>query len=361
MTEEESERVNVKDKLPLIDADVHNEQADSALLPYLAEPWRSRVAGSGIGYSGSGYYSPIGVMKKDSIPADGSKAGSDPELMIRQLIEPYNVEAAILTGVVYNISSTHDPDYAAAICSAYNDYLIAEWLGKHPAFKGAMAVSTLDPLLAAREIDRVGGHPDIVEVIISSAARSPLGQRNYHPIYEAAERNGLPLAVHPGAEGGGSSTAPTAAGYPSRYIEWHTNLSQTFMAHLVSFVCEGVFVKYPRLKLVLVEGGVGWLPPLLWRLDKNYKALRSTVPWLRRLPSEYVRDHCFLTTQPIEEPDNPKHLAELFDMFDAENMLLYSSDYPHWDFDAPDMILRKLSTEARRKIFYGNAKRLYGL
>lgn len=347
--------------LKVIDADVHNEQDDAALVPYLPEPWRSRVEKSGVGYAGSGYYSPVGVMKKDAIPPGGGKAGSNPDLMIKQLVERYDVEYAILTGVVYNISATHDPDFAAAICSAYNDFLIAEWLGKHPSFKGAAAVSTLDPVLAAREIDRVGGHPDIVEVIISSAARGPFGHRYYHPIYEAAERNGLPVAIHPGAEGAGSSTAPTAAGYPARYIEWHTNLSQTFMAHLVSIVTEGVFVKFPGLKLVLVEGGVSWLPPLMWRLDKNYKALRSTVPWLKRMPSEYIRDHCFLTTQPIEEPDNPQHLVDLFNMFDAENMLLYSSDYPHWDFDAPDMILRKLSAEAKRKIFYENAKKLYHL
>ncbi|MGG4341983.1 amidohydrolase family protein [Paenibacillus lautus] len=349
------------DDMKIIDVDVHNEQDDRALLPYLQEPWRSRVAASGIGYAGSGYYSPIGVMKKDSIPPGGGKAGSDPDYMIKQLIEGYNLDYAVLTGVVYNISSTHDPDYAAAICSAYNDYLIAEWLGKHKAFKGAMAVATQDPLLAAREIDRIGGHPDIVEVMISSAARSPLGQRHYHPIYEAAERKGLPVAIHPGAEGGGSTTAPTAAGYPTRYIEWHTCLSQMFMAHLVSMVCEGVFVKYPNLKVVLVEGGVAWLPGLMWRLDKNYKALRSTVPWLTRMPSEYIRDHCYLSTQPIEEPDNPQHLIDLFDMMDAENMLLYSSDYPHWDFDSPSHILRGLKPEARRKIFYENAKQLYRL
>ncbi|WP_309118138.1 amidohydrolase family protein [Paenibacillus sp.] len=349
------------ERTKIIDTDVHNYQADAALLPYLPEPWRTRVAASGIGYAYSGYYSHVGVMKKDAIPPEGGIAGSDPDLLVKQLVEAYDVEYAVLTGVVYNISATHDPDYAAAICSAYNDYLIAEWLGKHRAFKGAIAVSTLDPQLAAREIDRVGGHPDIVEVIISSAARSPLGQRFYHPIYEAAERNGLPVAIHPGAEGGGSSTPPTAAGYPARYIEWHTCLSQMFMAHLVSMVCEGVFVKYPKLKVVLVEGGIAWLPPLLWRLDKNYKALRASVPWLTRLPSEYVRDHCFLTTQPIEEPDNPQHLIDLFNMFDAENMILYSSDYPHWDFDAPDAILKKLKPEARRKVFYENAKTLYRL
>ncbi|MEF3311625.1 amidohydrolase family protein [Paenibacillus sp. GYB004] len=345
----------------VIDVDVHNEQNDSALVPYLPEPWKSRVAAGGIGSVSSGYHSPVGVLRRDAVPPGGGKAGSDPDYMIKQLIERYDMEYAILTGVIYNIAATHDADFAAAICSAYNDFLIAEWLGKSKAFKGAMAVSTLDPLLAAREIDRLAGHPDIVEVIISSAARMPLGQRFYHPIYEATERNGLPLALHPGAEGAGSTTAPTAAGYPSRYIEWHTCLSQTFMTHLVSMVCEGVFVKYPNLKVVLIEGGIAWLPGLMWRLDKNYKALRSQVPWLTKLPSEYIREHVFISTQPIEEPDNPQHLIDLFNMIDAENIILYASDYPHWDFDAPTEILKRLSPEAKRKIFYENARKLYRL
>ncbi len=346
----------------LIDVDVHNElRSDRDLLPYLPEPWHSRVAAGGIGIPHSGYYSPVGTLRKDSVPPGGGIPGSDPEFMVKQLIEEHNVEYAVLTGILYNISASHDPDYAAVICSAYNDYLVEEWLGKHKAFKGAMIVSTQDPVLAAREIDRIGGHPDIVEVIISSAARAPLGQRQYHPIYEAAQRNGLPVAIHPGTEGAGSTMPPTGAGYPTRYIEWHTCLPQVFMAHLVSLVCEGVFDKFPNLKFVLVEGGIAWLPHLMWRLDKNYKALRSQVPWLKKQPSKYIREHCYLTTQPIEEPENPKDLIQLFEMIDAENILMFSSDYPHWDFDSPAEVLKRLRPEAREKIFYTNAKELYNL
>lgn len=345
----------------VIDTDVHNTfKTPYDLAEYLPEPWKTKVATSGIGNAWHGIWSPIGVFRKDCLPPDGGPAASDPDFMVKDLIEPYHMEYAILTGDAMNICTHPDPDYAAAICTAYNDYMIKEWLPKHESFKGAILVAGQDPQLAAREIDRLAGHPDMVEVLMGSAQRAGLGQRQFHPIYEAAERNGLPVAIHPGAEGSGGTYA-SAAGMPTRYLEWHTNLSQNYMAHTVSLVCEGVFEKFPNLKFVMLEGGLAWLPHLMWRLDKNYKALRSQVPWLKRLPSQYIRDHCYFSTQPIEEPDNPKYLGDLFNMIDAENMIMFSSDYPHWDNDSPMEILTKLSPEMRRKIFYDNAKSLYNL
>lgn len=348
-------------ELKVIDCDIHNRMIVRDFIPYLPPAWRRRMSEAGIGGVGAGYWSPVGVPRKDATPPGGGLAGSDPDFLIEQLIEKHNIEYAILTGGVYDLSSGHDADYAAAVASAYNDYVLDHWVGKHPSFRATVTVSTIDPLLAAKEIDRIGSHPNMVGVIMSSAARMPYGQRFFHPIYEAAERQGLPVMIHPGAEGGGGTRGPTAAGYPSYYIEWHTNLSQNFMAHLVSLVCEGVFEKFPNLKFVLVEGGVAWLPHLMWRLDKNYKALRAQVPWLKKLPSQYIRDHCYLTTQPIEEPDNPKDLITLFNMIDAENMLLFATDYPHWDFDDPQTILRDMPLDMKRKIYYENAKKLFKL
>jgi uncharacterized protein len=346
----------------VIDVDVHNQlKSSDDLLPFLPEPWKSQVARLGIGIPDRGYPSPVSVIRKDCTPPSGSPAASEPEFLVKDLIEPFNIEYAILTGNMMDVSAMHDPDHAAAIASAYNDFLISEWLPKHPSFRGCMVVATQDPLLAVREIDRMAEHPEIVGIVIGSAQRTLLGQRHLHPIYEAAERHQLPISIHPGGEGAGISSAPTASGYPTRYIEYHTNLSQNYMAHVTSLVCEGVFEKFPNLKFVCLEGGIAWLPHLIWRLDKNYKGLRSSVPWLKRLPSEYIRSNCLFSTQPIEEPENPKHLLAIFDMIDAENILMFSSDYPHWDNDDPSKILRGLSAEAKNKIFYQNAKNLYNL
>jgi predicted TIM-barrel fold metal-dependent hydrolase len=330
------------------------------LIPYLPEQYHSRFARGGAESSHLNLNTPIGRIRKDCIPPSSGPAASDPEFMISDLIEPYNIEFAILTGDWRNVTTMHDPDYAAAIASAYNDHLVDNWL-KYPQYIGSILVSSYDANLAAKEIERMAGHPKMKGVIMSSAQRNLLGQRNFHPIYEAASRHGLPVALHPGQEGAGGTPPPTPHGYPTRYLEWHTSLSQNYMAHLTSLICEGVFEKFPNLKVVLLEGGVAWLPGLMWQMDKAYKELRTMMPWLKRKPSEYIRDHCLLSTQPVEEPDDPKQLLRLFEMCDAENILMFSTDYPHWDNDMPTEILRRLSPETQQKIFYDNAKWLYKL
>ena len=127
-------------------------------------------------------------------------------------------------------------------------------------------------------------------------------------------------------------------------------------------VCEGVFEKFPGLKFVAIEGGIAWAPHLMWRMDKNYKGLRDLVPWLKRLPSEYIKEHICFTTQPIEEPDKPEHLNQILDMVDAEHEpSMFSSDYPHWDFDNPKMALEPIRKDLRQSILVDNAMELYGL
>ncbi|HWK81924.1 MAG TPA: amidohydrolase family protein, partial [Thermomicrobiales bacterium] len=111
----------------------------------------------------------------------------------------------------------------------------------------------------------------------------------------------------------------------------------------------------------MVEGGVSWLPPLMWRLDKNWKGLRQTVPWLEKPPSEYIQEHVRLTTQPIEEPENPAHLKQVLEMFDAGRMLMFSSDYPHWDGDTPSFSARPFGPDLRARVMGETARALYRL
>ena len=344
----------------IIDTDVHNAIGD--LTPYLPKVWHSQWKGSGVGIGGMGYFSPVGVSRRDAVPPRGGAPGSDPEFLISDHMDRFDIDYAILTGSgILGLSLHPDPDYANAIASACNDFMIESWLKVSPRFKGSVFINASDPVAAVKEIERVGTHPDMVQVIMASGARIPYGQRFYHPIYEAAEHYGLPVAVHPGTEGRGISGAPTPSGYPTRYMEWHNILPTNYMAHINSLVCEGVFEKFPGLTFVAIEGGIAWLPHLMWRMDKNYKALRDTTPWLKRLPSEYIKDHVRLTTQPIEEPQRPEELVQIFHMIDAGRTVMFSSDYPHWDNDNPKIALPKIPQQMKERIMAGTAAELYGL
>jgi predicted TIM-barrel fold metal-dependent hydrolase len=343
----------------IVDVDVHPvpRSADD-IRRYMAMPWRERYQGERRAF----FNNPVHGSRLDSVPPAGGPKGSDPAFLREQLIEAYGMAYAIL--ISRSFCNIHpDPDYASAIAAAFNQWLAETWLEEaNPdgAFKGSITIAQQDPQRAVQEIDRWAEHPHMVQVTMDSGARAPFGQRYYHPIYEACERHGLPLALHPGTEGMGINHQPTP-GFPTHYIEWHCAMSLSFQAHLVSLLTEGVFERFPGLRLVMVEGGVAWLAPLMWRLDSYWKSLRSEIPWVRKPPSEYLRDHVRLGTQPLERPEQDRHLLAMLEMVDAEHILMFSSDYPHWDFDSPMRAFPTLPESLREAIFSGNARALYGL
>jgi len=343
----------------IVDVDVHPGPAHpDEIRDRMEMPWRDRYRGDRRGF----YNHPVHGYRSDSKTPGFTGGCSDPDLLRRQLIDTYGVAHAIL--LMRTFCSIHpDPDFAAAVAAAFNQWLAETWLSTHNVdgvFKGSITIAQQDPLRAAEEIDRWGGHPHIVQATMDSGAQFPFGHRYYHPIYEACVRNNLPISVHPGTEGMGINHQPTP-GYPTHYIEWHCGMSLAFQAHIISLLTEGVFERFPTLRFVFVEGGVAWLAPMIWRLDAYWKALRVEVPWVKRRPSEYLRDHIRFGTQPLERPDDDCQLLQVFDMIDAEQVLMFSSDYPHWDFDSPDRAFPKLAPAVREAIFSGNARDLYRL
>jgi len=349
---------------PIIDCDVHNRFKDSkmtVLHPYLPRAYQEVVKHWGITLPGVGYLNGGDRgYRADSWPKDGF-AGSELALMQEQLLDAYNIEYAILLGQELRpLSTLPDPDYAGALARAYNDYLIEEWLAKDARLKGAMLIATQDVPQAVREIERVGKHPDIVEVLVSNGARMPYGNRYYHPIFEACEALGLPFALHTGSEGTGINGQPSLAGYGAYYIESRQCRPHGYQIHLTSLIFEGVFQRFPKLKVVFIEGGYAWLAPFLWRLDADWKGLRDQTPWVDRPPSEYVWEHVRFTSQPLEEPERPAQLLEVLAWNRAERTYMFASDYPHWDFDSPIDAFPKLPDDLRRRVFSENARELYG-
>lgn len=339
--------------IPIIDCDIHPSAGKRPIEPYIPAPFREAIT-QGLGNQpGTGYANPFGVNRRDA-------ACDDPQQVAFDLFDRYQIAYGVLQPPGISVGLSVNIDVGSAKARAWNDWQIAEWLEADDRFLGSVCVNLNDPAEAAREIRRAGAHQQMVQVIVSGESRDLYGHRRFFPVYEACQEMRLPFALHPGNEG--ALNSPTPVGRPSNYFEWHTAIPLTFQAHLISLVTEGVFETFPGLRLVLVEGGIAWLAHTMWRLDKNFKALRSITPWLKRAPSEYIVEHVRLTTQPLEEPENPEHLVQMFDMVRADRTVCFASDFPHWDFDDPRRALpRQMPDDLRRRIFYDNAAELYGL
>lgn len=166
-----------------------------------------------------------------------------------------------------------------------------------------------------------------VQVLLPVHSEVPYGKRQYFPIYDAAAECGVPIGIH---FGGLTVTAPTSSGWPSLYIDEYVGMSQIFQSQVLSLIAEGVFERFPDLKVVLVESGFTWLPALMWRLDKEWKGFRREVPWVRELPSTYIRRHFRATVQPVDVPPGDiVQLRRVVDQIGSGNLLMFSSDYPH--------------------------------
>ena len=344
----------------LVDSDVHCA-VDSIgdLMPYLPEVWQCYIRESGFRGPPPSPYPKMKpyAARDDSHPPSGRAPGSDLAFLQQQHLDHWQIDRAIMNPL-YPVDCLPNVDLGAALCAAHNDYMIDKWYEQDERMRGSMIIPWRDPQLAIREIQRIGEHPRIVQILLLASTGVLYGKRHFHPIWEAAAKAGLVVGIH-----WGGSEAPRASGdAPSLYLEYHVNLAQAAMAHVVSLVCEGVFERFPDLRVAIIEGGMAWLPALMWRLDKDWRGCRMEAPWLDRRPSDVIRQHIRLTTQPIEEPDDPAHLRQVIEHMGSDNLLLFATDYPHWDFDSPARALpASLPQSLRQKILMGNAIDFYRL
>ena len=352
--------------LRAIDVDLHHHVSDwKSVAPYVPEGLRWRVtrpAGPPLARHG---YKKVGATSGDvPVPPPDSEFGrhpaADPRWVKERYLDRRGVDLAILTGDLLGLGVQPNPDLSAAIARGLNDWTLETWVRPYDCFKGSILIAQQDPEQAAAEIDRLGDDPGMVQALMCSAGETPFGRRFYHPIYAACVRHGLPLALHLGSEGAGISSAATGVGHPTTYYEWYAALPQVYMAHIVSMVSEGVFERFPGLKVVLYEGGFFWVPHLLWRFDKNWKAQLLEVPWVKDPPSRYILDHFSWTSYPLEKPRDPAHLAQICEMVRAERTLLFSSNYPSWEYGDPFAMLEEIPATLRRRVLVENALDLYG-
>lgn len=342
----------------IIDCDLHNTLPSlSTLYPYLPDFWVDYCNDSAFREPDASDYPPGSPLsaRPGSKPAAGPP-GSDLDLLRSQALAPWNVEIGILN-CAYRVSSVHNHDLAAALATAINRWQIDEWLEKEPRLRASLLVPSQNPNLAAEEIERFGDHPGFVQVILPVRSEAPYGNRRYDPIFAAAVAHDLVVGIQYGGAPGHPSTP---SGWALTYLEEYAGMASVFQSQVMSLVIEGAFDRFPALRVALIESGFTWMPSLMWRLDKEWKGLRNNTPWVKRLPSEYIREHIRVTTQPLDAPADPEMLRQIIDQIESEDLLLFASDYPHWHYDEPeDVWPLPLEDGLLQKILAENARSFY--
>ena len=237
----------------IVDCDLHSVVPSArALFPYLSDYWRETITQTAFNGPPDTPYPPHAptTARPGSAPPEGPP-GSDLPTLVAQALDPWGTAVGILN-CAYGIESIHNPDAAAALAAATNDWHRAEWLDHEPRLRASILVPSRQPEAAAAEIARIGRDPGFVQVYLPVRSERPYGDRAYHPLYAAAVAHDLVIGLH---FGGNTGSPPTAAGWPSYYLEEYAGMAQVFQSQVFSMIAGGVFDRFPTLRVTLIEGG----------------------------------------------------------------------------------------------------------
>jgi uncharacterized protein len=360
-----------KNGMPVIDTYVlHDWTSQEEIVEYLPDAWREVLGLTGPKIPGTveprldvfnPYRNPFGDMLSTS--AAPGYPGAQGAVRPGEAAIERGVGAAIITCATGKyVPATNYLQLAAPLCAAINDWTVDRWLSEpRNGLWGSILVPAQLPEKAAEEIRRVAAVPRMVQVLMTGNGLSkPLGHPLYHPIYEAAADFDLPIAIHADVDAPPDTVSQVAAiGPPATYGEYKVLCAQSLMTHFLSFVAQGVFEKFPSLKVVLVGGGIGWVPATLWRSDILFLDWGRSVQWVRRKPSDYFAEHFYLTTYQLE--DSPEMVAAVLEAVDSlEDALCFASGYPAADSQEVAVLADRLPPSICSKATSANPLRLYG-
>ncbi|GAB3036508.1 amidohydrolase family protein [Natronobiforma cellulositropha] len=346
------------DEYTVVDSDVHEIVAYSTeFARYVPEPYKNRVKHQ-LTTNDPLAKSLVGSFPFDLDPTPhelGSEVKTTTPEGIMAFMDRFNTDYVVLHGhQLEGITDVPEQDFAIALCQAYNDYLLDNFLDGNEGLKGSIRIAPQAPEKSAEEIRRLGDETDMVSVHANFSSNTLLGDPQCEPIFEAAADVGLPMDYHPSFPNPpwgqlyGVANLQTDVANIAAY-------NQAAMSLVSNIVFQGIPEKYPDVEHVFLEGGVAWIPWLVGRMDKNYERRKDHLPWLEQKPSEYVREYFYWGTQPLEDPAGGVNLKQLMQMIGIDS-LLYTSDFPHLDFDYPTVLtIPKLTPEEERKVFGENA------
>lgn len=344
----------------VIDCDVHaNVPNLEVLFPYLDPVWvEGSIERGWHGPTGPRLAYPVGAATtaREEWRREGVEPASSLHMLQEDILDPWTTERAVLN-CYYGVDSLRHPDWAAALASSVNDWLIAEWLDKDPRLVASIVIPARDPLAAAREIDRVGAHPGFKQVMLPVRSERLYGQRYFNPIYEAAVRHDLVIGMQ---WGGTAEDAPSPTGYASWFAEEMAAETQMYLAQLTSMVFEGTFQQFPTLRVAVMEGGFTWVPMWGWGMNKKWKGLRRETPWVDKLPLDIIREHVRFSVAPAQLGPI-EHSQRIIEWLGSEDILMFATDYPHRHDDDIAKLIDLLPGTMRSKVMSENAREWYRL
>lgn len=354
---------------PIIDAGVvHDWASVSEIAAYMPPEWREWVLRPQDSF---GPMVPRAYLRyPDSVTADGPSAPArqlDLDQLRREVLDGGSVDRVVLApDADSRVGAVMIHQLSRVVAMATNDWTIHEWLERDSRLYGIAVVPNQVPADAAAEIRRVGAHPQIVGVALGvNTLYRKFGHAVYNPIYEAVAELGLPLILEIGSDAvniNDAAVMPTGGGVPSTYGEFRALSNHSHMSHVSSMIYQGVFVRFPGLKVLLVGGGASWIPSFLWRLDYWHKMMHNEMPWLTELPSDSFLRHYRVATWGLESPPQPERFAKLLSAMPepgAPHLLLYMSRYPRRDGESLEALRDRLPESWHRRVFRENAKEFF--
>jgi uncharacterized protein len=308
-------------------------------------------------FRGTAFALPGGIPHpgRPPIAPPRAPAGSPAELAAN--LAPGTERAILIPAQSFPSPGWCDVAMNNVLAATLNDEIAAVWLKADERFRLAAVVSAQDPGAAAEEIARQAEVPGVV-AIATSLLEVNLGGGHYEPIFAALAAAGLPLIVHPGGSEGFAIGAPRLGGIgPKGALERFTLLPQVAQANIASIIYDGVFLRYPQLKIVFAGFGFDWAQSLLWRADAEWRNLRIDVPWLTEAPSQFFGRHLRLVLDRSSAAPHDQQQAIVRTL--PASSLMFGSDLPFESAD-PTTVLACVPEEARDRAAAGNAYETFG-
>ena len=327
-----------------------------AALESAERPGRSNLLNGQVGYQDIGGR----ITRQRGRAREKTEPGEQRDIvMTKRWMDSMGVDYACLFPTPMLFLGLHpQPEIETALSHGYNRWLCEEILSVEPRLVSMLYLPFNDPDAAYRTVKEFGDKKGVTGFMVTSPRYKPVHDNAYMKTYALLEEMGKPLSFHAAYNWNDQSMLML-----NRFISVHAiGFMMYNMIHMTNWVMNGIPERFPKLKVMWIESGLTWAYSLMQRLDHSYMMRTSDAPALKRKPSEYMRE-MYYSSQPMEMPDDKSILEATFKMIKADTQLVWSSDYPHWDFDLPSVIydLPFLDETAKRNILGGTAAKLFGI